>query len=154
MKTYFYNTVVFISLVLLPHTSFAEPVLAIKATIYKLQNKITIDSQIDETLKKLQPTHQPQLLASLNKSALIKIGDEAELTALEVKSNEDGSYFNASMKLKEKVDGQWESITSFMPHIPDGQTVYFSRTFTDSVWVIKLTGKRYESIALGQASFK
>jgi hypothetical protein len=41
-----------------------------------------------------------------------------------------------------------------MPNIPNGQTVYFSRTFADSVWVIKLTGKRYESIALGQASFK
>ncbi len=58
------------------------------------------------------------------------------------------------MKLKEKVDSDWQSITSFMPNIPNGQTVYFSRTFTDSVWVIKLTGKRYESIALGQASFK
>ena len=57
-------------------------------------------------------------------------------------------------KLKEKVDGQWESITSFMPHIPDGQTVYFSRTFKDSVWLIKLTGKRYESIVLGQESFE
>jgi len=154
MKTYFYHTVVFISLMLLPHTSFAEPVLAIKATIYKLQNKITIDSQIDKTLDSLKPSHQPQLLASLNKSALIEIGSDAQSTALEVKSNEDGSYFNATMKLKEKVDGQWESITSFMPHIPDGQTVYFSRTFTDSVWVIKLTGKRYESIELGQESFK
>ncbi|WP_369621895.1 hypothetical protein [Pseudoalteromonas distincta] len=154
MKMYLNKTTVFIGLMFLSHSSFAEPVLAIKATIYKLQHNVTIDSQIDETLKELQPTHRPQLLAGLNKSALIEIGDDAQLTALEVKSNDDGSYFNASMKLKEKVDGQWESITSFMPHIPGGQTVYFSRTFTDSVWVIKLTGKRYESIELGQASFK
>jgi len=154
MKMYFYPTVFFISFLFVSHTSFAEPVLAIKATIYKLPNKITIDSQIDKTLESLKPSHQPQLLARLNKSALIEIGNDAQLTALEVKSNEDGSYFNATMKLKEKVGGQWESITSFMPHIPDGQTVYFSRTFTDSVWVIKLTGKRYESIELGQASFE
>ncbi|MBE0358595.1 hypothetical protein [Pseudoalteromonas aliena] len=154
MKIYFYQTAMFISLLFLSHTSLAEPVFAIKATIYKLQNNITIDSKIDETLKQLKPSHQPQLLASLNESALMEIGDEAQLTALEVKTNEDGSYFNATMKLKEKVDGQWESITSFMPHIPDGQTVYFSRTFKDSVWLIKLTGKRYESIVLGQESFE
>ena len=153
MKMYFNKTTVFIGLMFLSHPCFAEQVFAITATIYKLENNITIDSQIDETLKNLQPIHQPQLLASLNKSALIEIGDEAALTALEVKSNEDGSYFNASMKLKEKVDSQWESITSFMPNIPNGQTVYFSRTFTGNVWLIKLTGKRYGSIELGQASF-
>jgi hypothetical protein len=50
------------------------------------------------------------------------------------------------LKLKEQVDGKWESISSFMPQIPNGQTVYSSRTFTDKVWLIKITGKRYESI--------
>ncbi len=65
-----------------------------------------------------------------------------------------GSFFNASMKLKDKTDGQWQSITSFMPNIPSGQAVYFSRTFIDSVWLIKLTGTRYESEELGLASFK
>lgn len=154
MKIYFYKAVMGITFGFLSSACNAEPVFAIKATIYKLESKITIDSKIDETLKNLQPIHQPQLLANLNKSALIEIGDGEKLTALEVKTNEQGSFYNASMKLKEKVDSDWQSITSFMPNIPNGQTVYFSRTFTDSVWVIKLTGKRYESIALGQASFK
>ncbi|MBB1310234.1 MULTISPECIES: hypothetical protein [unclassified Pseudoalteromonas] len=154
MKTYFYKAVICITLGFLSSACIAEPVFAIEATIYKLENNITIDSQVNETLKNLQPIHQPQLLASLNKSALIEIGDDEQLTALEIKTNKEGSYFNASMKLKEKVDSQWESITSFMPNIPNGQTVYFSRTFADNVWVIKLTGQRYESIALGQASFK
>ncbi|MEL0641962.1 hypothetical protein V6260_15225 [Pseudoalteromonas aliena] len=153
MKLHYYKAVAFITLGFLSPMCVAEQVFAIKATIYKLENNITIDSQIDETLKNLQPIHQPQLLASLNKSALIEIGGDEQLTALEIKTNEEGSYYNASMKLKEKVDSQWESITSFMPNIPNGQTVYFSRTFTGSVWLIKLTGKRYESIELGQASF-
>lgn len=42
----------------------------------------------------------------------------------------------------------------FMPNIPSGQAVYFSRTFIDSVWLIKLTGTRYESEELGLASLK
>lgn len=133
-------------------SSYAEPVFAIKASIYKLQNEINVDSKIEQALKKLSPTHQPQLLTLLNKSAMIEIGDDRQMTALEVKPNAEGTHFNASLKLKEQVDGKWESISSFMPQIPNGQTVYLSRTFTDSVWVIKLTGKRYESIALGQAS--
>ncbi len=132
------------------NASYAEPVFAIKASIYKLKNQVTVDSKIEETLKSLSPIHQPQLLTLLDKSALIEIGDEKKLTALEVKPNKDGSYFNASMKLKEQVDGKWQSISSFMPQIPNGQTVYLSRTFTDKVWLIKITGKRYESLELGQ----
>lgn len=112
--------------------SYAEPVFAIEATIYKLQSEVTVDSKIDDTLKKLKPIHQPRLLVTLNKSALIALGSEEKFTALEVKTNEDGSYFNASMKLREKIDEQWESITSFIPHISDGQTVYFSRDLVDS----------------------
>ena len=57
------------------------------------------------------------------------------------------------MKVKDKVDEQWQSITSFMPHIPNGQTVYFSRNVSDGVWLIKLTGTRYETQQLGQQSF-
>lgn len=143
---------VLISLLLFIKPSHAEPVFAIKASIYKLQNEINVDSKIEQALKSLSPTHQPQLLTLLNKSAMIEIGDDTQMTALEVKPNAEGTHFNASLKLKEQVDGKWESISSFMPQIPNGQTVYLSRTFTDSVWVIKLTGKRYESIALGQAS--
>lgn len=143
---------VLISLLLFIKPSYAEPVFAIKASIYKLQNEINVDSKIEQALKSLSPTHQPQLLTLLNKSAMIEIGDDTQMTALEVKPNAEGTHFNASLKLKEQVDGKWESISSFMPQIPNGQTVYLSRTFTDSVWVIKLTGKRYESIALGQAS--
>ncbi|WP_338362869.1 hypothetical protein [uncultured Pseudoalteromonas sp.] len=143
---------VLISLLLFIKPSHAEPVFAIKASIYKFQNEINVDSKIEQALKNLSPTHQPQLLTLLNKSAMIEIGDDTQMTALEVKPNAEGTHFNASLKLKEQVDGKWESISSFMPQIPNGQTVYLSRTFTDSVWVIKLTGKRYESIALGQAS--
>lgn len=143
---------VLISSLLFIKLSYAEPVFAIKASIYKLQNEINVDSKIEQALKSLSPTHQPQLLTLLNKSAMIEIGDDTQMTALEVKPNAEGTHFNASLKLKEQVDGKWESISSFMPQIPNGQTVYLSRTFTDSVWVIKLTGKRYESIALGQAS--
>ncbi|WP_227009326.1 hypothetical protein [Pseudoalteromonas ulvae] len=57
------------------------------------------------------------------------------------------------MKLKDRVEGEWQTITSFMPHIPNGQTVYFSRNFNDSVSLIKLKGTRYESEQLGRQSF-
>ncbi|MBE0362061.1 hypothetical protein PULV_a3746 [Pseudoalteromonas ulvae UL12] len=68
-------------------------------------------------------------------------------------STKDGESFNASMKLKDRVEGEWQTITSFMPHIPNGQTVYFSRNFNDSVSLIKLKGTRYESEQLGRQSF-
>jgi hypothetical protein len=123
IKKYISIFTVFISLLLMCQNSYAEPVFAIEATIYKLQSEVTVDSKIDDTLKKLKPIHQPRLLVTLNKSALIALGSEEKFTALEVKTNEDGSYFNASMKLREKIDEQWESITSFIPHISDGQTV-------------------------------
>jgi hypothetical protein len=132
IKKYISIFTVFISLLLMCQNSYAEPVFAIEATIYKLQSEVTVDSKIDDTLKKLKPIHQPRLLVTLNKSALIALGSEEKFTALEVKTNEDGSYFNASMKLREKIDEQWESITSFIPHISDGQTVYFSRDLVDS----------------------
>ncbi|WP_405630549.1 hypothetical protein [Pseudoalteromonas sp. Ld20] len=154
MKKHVYLLLSSMALLLVSYQTNAEPVFAVKADIYKLKNEIAIDSKIAETLKSLDPIHQPMLLALLNESALIEIGDEKQLTALEVKANEDGSFFNAAMKLKDKTDGQWQSITSFMPNIPNGQTVYFSRTFIDSVWLIKLTGTRYESEELGLASFQ
>lgn len=141
---------VLISSLFFINPSYAEPVFAIKASIYKLQNEITVDSKIEQALENLSPTHQPQLLTLLNKSAMIEIGDDSQMTALEVKPNAEGSHFNASLKLKEQVDGKWESISSFMPQIPNGQTVYLSRTFTDKVWLIKITGKRYESIELAE----
>ena len=132
----------------------AEPVFAVKADIYQLESEITIDSKIEETLKSKAPIHQPRLLAALGKTALIEMGSTERLTALEVLTTPDGAHYNAAMKLKDKVDGKWESITSFMPNIPNGQTVYFSRNVADSVWLIKLSGKRYESVQLGQDSFK
>ena len=132
----------------------AEPVFAVKADIYQLENEITIDSKIEETLKSKAPIHQPRLIAALGKTALIEIGSTERLTALEVLTTPNGTHYNAAMKLKDKVDGKWESITSFMPNIPNGQTVYFSRNIDNSVWLIKLSGTRYESAQLGQASFK
>lgn len=131
----------------------AEAVFAVKADIYQLENNITIDSKIERTLESKTPIHQPRLLAQLGKSALIEIGNTDQLTALEVLSTENGESFNASMKLKDRVEGEWQTITSFMPHIPNGQTVYFSRNFNDSVWLIKLKGTRYESEQLGRQSF-
>ncbi|XQF91096.1 hypothetical protein ACOBV8_07585 [Pseudoalteromonas espejiana] len=150
LNKYTRATLVLIGSLFFIKPSYAEPVFAIKASIYKLQNEITVDSKIEQALKNLSPTHQPQLLTLLNKSAMIEIDDDTQITALEVKPNAEGSYFNASMKLKEQIDGKWESISSFMPQIPNGQTVYLSRTFTDKVWLIKITGKRYESLELGQ----
>ena len=154
MKKHVYLLLSSIALFFVSYQTNAEPVFAVKADIYKLKNEITIDSKISETLNSFTPIHQPMLLALLNESAQIEIGDKKQLTSLEIKANEDGSFFNASMKLKDKTDGQWQSITSFMPNIPSGQAVYFSRTFIDSVWLIKLTGTRYESEELGLASFK
>ena len=51
MKMYFYKAVMGITFGFLSSACIAEPVFAIKATIYKLESKITIDSKIDETLK-------------------------------------------------------------------------------------------------------
>ena len=142
-----------VTLLLSSFSSNADPVIAVKADIYKLNQAITIDSQIEKILISHTPIHQPRLLASLGKNALIEIGTTEQLTALEILSTNDGAFFNASMKVKDKVDEQWQSITSFMPHIPNGQTVYFSRNVSDGVWLIKLTGTRYETQQLGQQSF-
>lgn len=143
----------FTALLFVSPNILAEAVFAVKADIYQLENNITIDSKIERTLESKTPIHQPRLLAQLGKSALIEIGDNDQLTALEVLSTENGDSFNASMKLKDRVEGEWQTITSFMPHIPNGQTVYFSRNFNDSVWLIKLKGTRYESEQLGRQSF-
>lgn len=154
MKKHAYLLLSLMALLLVSYQTNAEPVFAVKADIYKLKNEITIDSKVAETLKLLTPIHQPALLALLGESALIEIGDENRLTALEVKTNKDGTFFNAAMKLKDKTDGKWQSITSFMPHIPSGQTVYFSRNFSGSTWLIKLTGNRFASEELGLASLQ
>ena len=144
--------VFFAQLLLASNMACAEPVFAVKADIYQLENDISIDSKIEHTLKSKAPIHQPRLIALLGKSALIEIGDTEQLTALEVLTTEDGAYFNAAMKLKDKIEEEWQSITSFMPSIPNGQTVYFSRSFGDSIWLIKLTGTRYDSLQLAQLS--
>lgn len=133
-------------------TATAKPVFAIKADIYQLEHAVTIDSQIEQTLQSKDPIHQPRLLAALGRSALIEIGTDQRMTALEVMTTPDGEYFNAVMKVKNKKGEDWETITSFMPSIPNGQTVYFSRTIDASVWLIKLTGTRYESEQLGRES--
>lgn len=151
--TQYLLTTALVTLLLNSFSSNADPVIAVKADIYKLNQAIAIDSQIEKTLISHTPIHQPRLLASLGKNALIEIGTTEQLTALEILSTDDGAFFNASMKVKDKVDEQWQSITSFMPHIPNGQTVYFSRNVSDGVWLIKLTGTRYETQQLGQQSF-